>query len=61
VEHTYCQCIKKKGFLSLLDEHKEAYVVFMDRAMARRAEFRRIKKVYEKFANVNPDPLLDAK
>lgn len=33
----------------------------MDRALGRRAEFRRIKKVYEKLADVNPNPMLDAK
>jgi hypothetical protein len=33
----------------------------MDRALERRAEFRRIKKVYEKFAEVSPDPVVDSK
>jgi len=61
VASTYCHCIKKKALLSLLDNHQEAYVIFMDRAFGRRAEFRRIKKVYEKFARVNPDPFQDQK
>jgi len=60
-EFTYCHCIKRKNFLKLLNQHTEAYIVFMDRALARRSEFRRIKKLYEKFAQVHPDPVTDLK
>lgn len=60
-EYTYCHCIKKKAILKLLNEHTEARIIFMDRALERRAEFRRIKKVYEKFAEVSPDPVVDSK
>lgn len=38
-----------------------AHSIFTDRATKRRVEFRRIKKVYEKFSDVNPEPLIDAK
>lgn len=47
--------------LDLLNIYPNSYSIFVDRAINRRVEFRRIKKQYEKFANVNPDPVLDLK
>ena len=38
-----------------------AHSIFTDRASKRRIEFRRIKKQYQKFADVNPDPAIDQK
>lgn len=58
---TYCQCIKKGMLLDLLNIYPNSYSIFVDRAINRRVEFRRIKKQYEKFANVNPDPVVDSK
>lgn len=47
--------------IDLLNIYPNSYSIFVDRAINRRVEFRRIRKQYEKFANVNPDPVLDAK
>lgn len=38
-----------------------AHSIFTDRATKRRIEFRRIKKQYEKFADVNPEATIDTK
>ena len=38
-----------------------AHSIFTDRATNRRIEFRRIKKQFEKFADVNPDSVIDQK
>jgi hypothetical protein len=38
-----------------------AHSIFTDRATRRRIEFRRVKKQYEKFADVNPDSQIDLK
>jgi len=38
-----------------------AHSIFTDRATRRRIEFRRLKKQYEKFADVNPDSQIDQK
>lgn len=59
--NTYCQCIKKKKLLDLMSTFPVAHSIFTDRATKRRIEFRRIKKQYEKFADVNPEPLVDAR
>ena len=56
-----CHCIKKKKLLDLMSVFPVAHSIFTDRATKRRIEFRRIKKQYEKFADVNPDPNADAK
>lgn len=34
----------------------DARIIFLERAMQRRIEFRRIKKQFELFADVHPDP-----
>lgn len=59
--HTMCHCIKKKKLLDLMSTFPVAHSIFTDRATKRRIEFRRIKKQYEKFADVNPEPTIDAK
>lgn len=41
--------------------YPEAYLVFQERAMERRIELRRIKKIYQKLTNVHADPAIDAK
>ena len=56
---TYCYCIKSNEFLDLLLTFPDAKVIFMYRAQARRLEFRRIKKLYEIEARVNPDSMQD--
>lgn len=61
VEYTYCQCIKRKQFLDLIGIDQTSFIIFNDRAIERRTEFRRIRKVYEKFAGVNKIPEVDAK
>ena len=38
----------------------EANIIFTQRAIDRRLEFRRIKKLYMKVGNVNPNPAVDA-
>lgn len=59
--HTYCQCIKKSSLLDLMSTFLVAHSIFTDRATKRRIEFRRIKKQFEKFADVNPDSVIDQK
>jgi hypothetical protein len=56
-----CHCIKKKKLLDLMSVFPVAHSIFTDRATKRRIEYRRIKKQYEKFADVNPDKSLDDK
>lgn len=60
-DNIYCHCIKKKKLLDLMSTFPVAHSIFTDRATKRRIEFRRIKKQYEKFADVNPEPTIDQK
>jgi len=59
--NTMCHCIKKKKLLDLMSTFPVAHSIFTDRATKRRIEYRRIRKQYEKFADVNPEPAVDAK
>lgn len=58
---TYCHCIKKKRLLDLMSSFPNSHLIFKERAVQRRTEFRRVRKQYEKFADVNPDSVLDRK
>lgn len=44
-----------------METFPDAKKIFLDRAWERRIEFRRIKKQFCIFADVNPDPEQDAK
>lgn len=57
---TYCHCLKKKELLDLMGTFPTARYIFTERAIQRRLEFRRIKKQYEIFADVHPNPEIDA-
>ena len=50
---TYTHCLKKKELLDLMATFPDARKIFIERAEQRRIEFRRIKKQFEKFANVD--------
>lgn len=52
-QSTYCHCISKKDLNDLMITFPDAKRTFLKRAEARRIEFRRIKKQYERFANVD--------
>lgn len=52
-QSTYCHCLSKKDLLDLILTFPDAKKIFMRRAKARRIEFRRIKKQYEHFSNVD--------
>ena len=60
-QSTYCHCISKKDLLDLMITFPDAHNTFRKRAMARRIEFRRIKKQYERFANVDKVAELEGK
>ena len=53
---TYCHCIKKRDLIDLMTSFPVAHSIWADRAVARRIEFRRIKKQFEKMANINEIP-----
>ena len=57
---TYCYCIAKQELMDLMLTFPDAKTVFLFRAQARRIEFRRIRKLYEIEAKINPDPAEDA-
>ena len=50
---TYCHCLSKKDLLDLMLTFPDAKACFQKRAQARRIEFRRIKRQYEHFSNVD--------
>ena len=52
-QSTYCHCLSKKDLDDLMITFPHAKTTFTKRAEARRIEFRRIKKQYERFANVD--------
>ena len=52
-QSTYCHCLSKKDLDDLMVTFPDAKSIFTRRATARRIEFRRIKKQYERFANVD--------
>jgi len=52
-QSTYCHCLSKKDLNDLMITFPDAKTTFLKRAEARRIEFRRIKKQYERFANVD--------
>lgn len=52
-QSTYTHCLSKKDLLNLMITFPDSQNIFMRRAQARRIEFRRIKKQYEKFAQVD--------
>lgn len=54
-QSTYCHCLSKKDLNDLMTTFPDAKQTFLKRAEARRIEFRRIKKQYEKFANVDKE------
>lgn len=58
--NTYCYCIKKENFDELMDTFPDAKVLFSERAEARRIEFRRIKKQFEREYHVDKDEAEDA-
>lgn len=58
---TYTHCLKKKDLLDLMVTFPDAKSIFMKRAALRRIEFRRIKKQFEKFANVDVANELEGK
>jgi len=60
-QSTYCHCLSKKDLLDLMITFPDAKNTFMKRAQARRIEFRRIKKQYERFANVDKMAELEGK
>ena len=60
-QSTYCHCLSKKDLLDLMITFPDAKNTFTKRAKARRIEFRRIKKQYERFANVDKQAEIDGK
>ena len=58
---TYCHCLKKRDMLDLMNTFPDAKEIFLSRAQQRRIEFRRIKKQFEKFANVDVMAEIDNK
>lgn len=60
-QSTYCHCLSKKDLLDLMITFPDAKQTFQKRADARRIEFRRIKKQYERFANVDKQAEIDGK
>ena len=56
---TYTHCLKKKDLQDLMVTFPDAKATFVERAKQRRIEFRRIKKQFEKFANVDKQADLD--
>ena len=56
---TYTHCLKKKDLQDLMVTFPDAKATFVERARLRRIEFRRIKKQFEKFANVDKQADLD--
>ena len=56
---TYTHCLKKKDLQDLMVTFPDAKSIFLDKAQQRRIEFRRIKKQYEKFANVDKQADID--
>ena len=60
-QSTYCHCLSKKDLLDLMITFPDAKNTFVKRAKARRREFRRIKKQYERFANVDKQLEIDGK
>lgn len=58
---TYTHCIKKRDLLDLMVTFPDAKNIFTKRAIQRRIEFRRIKKQFEKFANVDKNAELEGK
>ena len=56
---TYTHCLKKKDLKELMTMFPDAKAIFEERARERRIEFRRIKKTFEMFAGVDPDPVED--
>lgn len=62
VEHqTFCHCLSKKDLIDLMITFPDAKATFQRRAIARRKEFRRIKKQYERFANVDKQNEIEGK
>jgi hypothetical protein len=57
---TYTYCIKKDNMNELMDTFPDAKVLFTERAEARRIEFRRIKKLFEREYQVDRDQADDA-
>jgi len=51
--------LKKKDLKELMSMFPDAKAIFEERARERRIEFRRIKKTFEMFAGVDPDPVED--
>ncbi len=60
-QSTYCHCLSKKDLLDLMITFPDAKNCFTKRAQARRIEFRRIKKQYERFANVDKQAEIEGK
>lgn len=60
-QSTYCHCLSKKDLDDLMITFPDAKSTFTKRAQARRTEFRRIKKQYERFANVDKQLELEGK
>lgn len=60
-QSTYCHCLSKKDLDDLMITFPDAKATFTKRAQARRTEFRRIKKQYERFANVDKQAELEGK
>ena len=60
-QSTYCHCLSKKDLDDLMITFPDAKTTFTKRAQARRTEFRRIKKQYERFANVDKQAELEGK
>ena len=58
---TFCHCLSKKDLLDLMVTFPDAKNCFLKRAQARRIEFRRIKKQYERFANVDKQAEIEGK
>ena len=58
---TYTHCLKKKDLQDLMVTFPDAKATFVERARLRRIEFRRIKKQFEKFANVDVMAEIDNK
>ena len=58
---TFCYCLSKADLEELILTFPDAKTIFLYRAQCRRIEFRRIKKLYEIEANINPNLVQDAK
>lgn len=57
---TFCHCLSKNDILDLVKTFPDAKHIFVSRAVERRVEFRRIRRIFELEANIHPDPEIDA-